>query len=217
MSRQQTSQGAPADDAGDPVQIDPATRFVEDEAYQERMYQARQSLNSCGASRVDVGHPDAAKAIVLISEGVIANLYDMFIGGDPSQFNFANFNMVQQETWDTISAASRSNVQIYPVDPRGLTMMGQEDIEIGGLAPGADGLGPKQLFQELQTSQANLRQLAEETGGVASGRNDFNQAFDRIVQENSSYYVLGYYSTNDRRDGRMRNISVRVAGHLIRR
>ena len=60
----------------------------------------------------------------------------MFMGGDPSQFNFANFNMVQQETWDTISAASRSNVQIYPVDPRGLTMMGQEDIEIGGLAPG---------------------------------------------------------------------------------
>jgi len=154
------------------------------------------------------------KAIVFISEGVDYNLYDMFTGGDPSQFNFSNFNMVQQETWDTISAASRSNVQIYPVDPRGLTMMGQEDIEIGGLAPGAYGLGPKQLFQELETSQANLRQLAEETGGVAFvGRNDFNQAFDRIVQENSSYYVLGYYSTNDRRDGKMRNISVRVAGY----
>ncbi len=62
--------------------------------------------------------------------------------------------MVQTETWDTISAASRSNVQIYPVDPRGLTTMGQEDIEIGGLAAGAYGLGPKQLLQELQTSQA---------------------------------------------------------------
>jgi VWFA-related protein len=215
MSRQQTSQGAPADDAGDPVQIDPATRFVEDEAYQERMYQARQSLNSLRSIAEWMSAIQGRrKAIVLISEGVDYNLYDMFTGGDPSQFNFANFNMVQQETWDTISAASRSNVQIYPVDPRGLTMMGQEDIEIGGLAPGAYGLGPKQLFQELQTSQANLRQLAEETGGVAFvGRNDFNQAFDRIVQENSSYYVLGYYSTNDRRDGRMRNISVRVAGH----
>ncbi len=60
------------------------------------------------------------------------------------------------------------------------------------MRPGAYGLGPKQLFQELETSQANLRQLAEETGGVAFvGRNDFNQAFDRIVQENSSYYVSG--------------------------
>ena len=215
MSRQQNPAGAPTDDTGDAIQIDPANRFVEDEAYQERMYQARQSLNSLRSIAEWMSAIQGRrKAIVFISEGVDYNLYDMFTGGDPNQFNFANFNMVQQETWDTISAASRSNVQIYPVDPRGLTMMGQEDIEIGGLAPGAYGLGPKQLFQELATSQANLRQLAEETGGVAFvGRNDFNQAFDRIVQENSSYYVLGYYSTNDRRDGKMRNITVRVAGY----
>ena len=69
-------------------------------------------------------------------------------------------------------------------------------------------------MQELQTSQQNLRMLAEETGGVAFvGRNDFDAAFDRIVQENSSYYVLGYYSTNERRDGKLRNITVRVAGY----
>ena len=146
MSRQQNAQGAPTDDAGDPIQIDPANRFVEDEAYQERMYQARQSLNSLRSIAEWMSAIQGRrKAIVFISEGVDYNLYDMFTGGDPSQFNFSNFNMVQQETWDTISAASRSNVQIYPVDPRGLTMMGQEDIEIGGLAPGAYGLGPKQL------------------------------------------------------------------------
>ena len=76
-------------------------------------------------------------------------------------------------------------------------------------------------MQELQTSQQNLRQLAEETGGVAFvGRNNFDDAFDRIVQENSSYYVLGYYSTNDRRDGKLRNITRArrgisgCAGHL---
>jgi len=215
MSRQATTEGAPANDAGDPITIDPSNRFVEDEAAQERMYQARQSLNSLrNIAEWMSAIQGRRKAIVFISEGVDYNLYDVFTGGDPSQFNFANFNMVQQETWDTISAASRSNVQIYPVDPRGLTTMGQEDIEIGGIAPGAYGLGPKQLFQELATSQANLRQLAEETGGVAFvGRNDFDQAFDRIVQENSSYYVLGYYSTNERRDGKLRNVNVRVAGY----
>ena len=61
--------------------------------------------------------------------------------------------------------------------------------------------GPSRCIQELQTSQMNLRQLAEETGGVAAvGTNDMNKAFDRIVQENSSYYVLGYYS--DQREAR---------------
>ena len=40
--------------------------------------------------------------------------------------------------------------------------------------------------------------------------NDFSNAFQRIVDENSSYYVLGYYPTNDRRDGRFRRIEVRL-------
>ena len=37
MSRSQTDQGAPADDAGEPTQIDPSNRYVEDEPAQERM------------------------------------------------------------------------------------------------------------------------------------------------------------------------------------
>ena len=53
--------------------------------------------------------------------------------------------------------------------------------------------------------------LATKTGGFAAvNRNDFAGAFDRIVRENSSYYVLGYYPTNERRDGRFRTLAVRV-------
>jgi hypothetical protein len=44
-------------------------------------------------------------------------------------------------------------------------------------------------------------------------RNDFQTAFQRIVDDNSSYYVMGYYSTNDRRDGRFRRIEVRLKNH----
>jgi VWFA-related protein len=215
MSREQSTQGTPTNDAGDPIQIDPGNRYIADESAAERMYQARQAMNSLRSIAEWMSTIQGRrKAIVFISEGVDYNVFDVFTGGAPEHFGFENFNMIQQETWDTISAASRSNVQIYPVDPRGLTTMGQEDIEIGGLAPGGYGLGPKQLFQELATSQANLRQLAEETGGVAFvGRNNFDEAFDRIVQENSTYYVLGYYSTNEKRDGKLRNIAVRVAGY----
>jgi VWFA-related protein len=215
MSRQIDAAGQPTNDAGDPITIDPTNRFVADERASERMFQTRQALNSLRSIAEWMSAIQGRrKAIIYVSEGVDYNLFDIFTGGDPSNFSFENFNMVQSETWDTVSAASRSNVQIYPVDPRGLTTMGQEDIEIGGLAPGGYGLGPRQLGQELQTSQQNLRLLAEETGGVAFvGRNNFDEAFDRIVQENSSYYVLGYYSTNERRDGKLRNVTVRVAGY----
>jgi VWFA-related protein len=215
MSRAMDASGRPIDDAGNPIAVDPSNRFVADDRATERMFQTRQALNSLRSiAEWMAAIQGRRKAIIYVSEGVDYNLFDIFTGGDPTNFNFENFNMVQTETWDTVSAASRSNVQIYPVDPRGLTTMGQEDIEIGGVAAGAYGLGPKQLMQELQTSQQNLRLLAEETGGVAFvGRNDFDAAFDRIVQENSSYYVLGYYSTNERRDGKLRTITVRVAGY----
>ncbi len=214
-SRDMDRTGQPIDDAGDPITIDPVNRYVADDRATERMFQTRQALNSLRSiSEWMSAIQGRRKAIIYISEGADYNLFDIFTGGDPSNFNFENFNMIQTETWDTVSAASRSNVQIYSVDPRGLSSMAQEDIEIGGLAPGAYNLGPKQLTQELQTSQDNLRLLSEETGGVAFvGRNNFDAAFDRIVQENSSYYVLGYYSTNDRRDGKLRNITVRVAGY----
>lgn len=214
-SRDMDGKGQPIDDAGDPMTIDPVNRYVTDDRATERMFQTRQALNSLRSIAEWMSAIQGRrKAIIYISEGADYNLFDIFTGGDPSNFSFENFNMIQTETWDTVSAASRSNVQIYSVDPRGLTSMAQEDIEIGGLAPGAYNLGPKQLAQELQTSQDNLRILSEETGGVAFvGRNNFDTAFDRIVQENSSYYVLGYYSTNDRRDGKLRNVTVRVAGY----
>ena len=40
--------------------------------------------------------------------------------------------------------------------------------------------------------------------------NGFDQALARVVQENSTYYVLGFSSNNGRRDGRYRRLEVRV-------
>ena len=63
------------------------------------------------------------------------------------------------------------------------------------------------MQNELRLSQQSLRVLAADTGGFAAvNQNDFNSAFDRIVRENSSYYLLGYYPTNDKRDGRFRKL-----------
>ncbi|HET9831567.1 MAG TPA: hypothetical protein VFP91_07655, partial [Vicinamibacterales bacterium] len=49
-------------------------------------------------------------------------------------------------------------------------------------------------------------------GGFAVvNTNRLANAFDRIVQENSSYYVLAYYPPNPKRDGKYHNINVRVS------
>jgi hypothetical protein len=67
------------------------------------------------------------------------------------------------------------------------------------------------IREELQRSQDSLRVLAEETGGFASlNTNAFASAFDRIVQRNSQYYVLGYAAPPHQQDGRFHSIDVRV-------
>jgi VWFA-related protein len=101
-----------------------------------------------------------------------------------------------------ITAATRGNVSIYPVDPRGLTTDGGGgDAEVAPEPAGASGLARLQ----------ELRALADATGGFAVvNTNTFDEAFTRIVRENSAYYVLGFTSTNERRDGRFRRLQVRV-------
>src|SRR5262245_5070557 len=57
----------------------------------------------------------------------------------------------------------------------------------------------------------NQAGIARVNGGFSlSESNSFDQAFTRIVRENSSYYVIGYSSSNDRRVGRYRKLQVRV-------
>jgi hypothetical protein len=53
--------------------------------------------------------------------------------------------------------------------------------------------------------------LSSDTGGKAFfDSNDFSPAFDRIQKDTSAYYVLGFHSTDLRRDGRYRRLSIKV-------
>src|SRR5204863_7529856 len=102
------------------------------------------------------------------------------------------------------------------VDPRGLTDGSEDSISVGQFADSDDpvagrGIGQSSLQNELRLSQDSLRQLSEQSGGFAAvNRNDLSTAFDRIVRDNSSYYVLAYYPPSDKRDGKFHKIEVRV-------
>lgn len=54
-----------------------------------------------------------------------------------------------------------------------------------------------------------MRALARVTGAAPIG-SDYEEGFRQIVEDNSVYYVLGYESSNIRRDGRFRRIKVRM-------
>ena len=101
-------------------------------------------------------------------------------------------------------AANRGNVSFYPVYARGLAVF---DAPIGPDPPPPAGVDRA----NLSTRQESLRFLAVNTDGFAIvNTNQINAGIDRVVSDLSSYYLIGYYSTNTKLDGKFRTISVRV-------
>ncbi len=171
----------------------------------ERGFQARSTIQSLkNLADAMAGVRGRRKALLYISEGIDYDIHDYF----NSRYALTLLDDVR----DTISAATRSNVNIYGIDPRGLTNLGDLAVEMAGLPDDPNQLiGFPSLQDELRISQDSLRVLSDETGGFAVvNTNDFPDAFERVVRENSSYYVLGYYPTNDKRDGKFRKIEVQV-------
>jgi VWFA-related protein len=190
--------------AGTPMAGDPAVDIDD----KERGYQARNTLNSIKNVAEYLGNiRGRRKAVVLFGEGIDYDITQMFSD------QMTEAQSVMDATREAIAAATRANVAIYGVDPRGL---GGEFDTLASVQSFPDdtslGLGMSSIFNEVRLSQDSLRVMADETGGFAAvNRNDFREAFQRIVDDNSSYYVMGYYSTNDRRDGRFRKIEVKLA------
>ncbi|HVZ21560.1 MAG TPA: VWA domain-containing protein [Vicinamibacterales bacterium] len=184
---------------------------------QERAYRARSAMNTIRKLAEFMANVRGRrKAMLLISEGVDYNIFDI-IG--PNVEDIANSQTlpapsaatsVLLDTRDAIAAATRGDVNIYAIDPRGLST-GAEDLITASDTFEDQGIGVSSLQSELRMSQDALRELADATGGFAAvNKNDLNGAFDRIVRENSTYYLLGYYPTNEKRDGKFRKVQVRL-------
>lgn len=105
---------------------------------------------------------------------------------------------------------SRADITLYAVDVRGLVAMDAQSIGTGLVGPAqADAVAAR--FQELNASVDGLYNLAVRTGGFALiNRNEFSRGFERIVEANSRYYVLGYASSYTRRDRVYRELDVKV-------
>ena len=111
-----------------------------------------------------------------------------------------------------IEDANRGNSSFYAVDPRGLAAW---DNPLGPARPPSIVADANMLRSRGET----LRTLAVATDGLAVlGSNDLDAGLKRISDDLTSYYLMGYYSTNVKLDGRFRSITVRVkrAGVRVR-
>ena len=119
-----------------------------------------------------------------------------------------------------INASVRANVAIYSVDARGLQAISPLGDATTGNYRGANSFNGAALQNNLDSNfntQEVMANLSADTGGKAFfDSNDFSPAFTRIQNDTSAYYVLGYHSTDLRRDGRYRRLSIKVDLHDVK-
>ena len=119
----------------------------------------------------------------------------------------------------TINAAIRNNVSFYPIDARGLVAAAPLGDATKG-SPGGSGLysGSSSRSQQssFQGQQETLYTLAADTGGKALlDNNDLSMGIQQAQKDISSYYILGYYSSNLNLDGRYRRIKLTVNNSAV--
>jgi VWFA-related protein len=138
--------------------------------------------------------PGGRKTMIFVSENIPVDPYQVmtYRGGRLGRM----FSAVDPEFIDAISYATRNSIAVYPIDPRGLTTTLSESGSFDTTA-----------LEE----RGNLQGLAELTGGFALvGSNNYAGAFERIIRESSTYYVLAFNSALEERDGRYVSLQVRV-------
>lgn len=128
-----------------------------------------------------------------------ASMYDC--DADRQRLGYMDNEVYFREILDD---ANRANASFYPIDPRGLPAF---DTPIGPDKPP----GVIADAAMLRTRHESLRTLATATDGIAVlNSNDIDRGLRRVAADLTSYYLIGYYSTNTKLDGRFRSIKVRV-------
>ncbi len=124
----------------------------------------------------------------------------------------------QAQLHATINAAVRAGVSFWPIDARGLVAQAPlGDATVGspgnvGMYSGASALAVTTSFQQ---SQDTLYALAADTGGKALlDNNDLTRGILEAERSISSYYVIGYYTTNIAQDGKFRRIKISLNANL---
>ena len=124
----------------------------------------------------------------------------------------------QAQLHATIDTAIRAGVSFWPIDARGLVAQAPlGDATVGspgniGMYTGASALA---VTNDFQQSQDTLYALAGDTGGKALL--DYNDLTKGIVEAQhavSSYYILGYYTSNSAQDGKFRRVNISLDAKL---
>ncbi len=155
------------------------------------------------AAKLLAGYPEK-KALMYFSSGITQSGMDN-----------------QAELVKLVNVAKKANVAIYPVDARGMTASapgGDATTKSGsgaslftGTATGSGGRGGGRGGAANDSAQETLSTMASDTGGkLFAEDNNLTLGMEQARDDIASYYILGYYSSNPKTDGKYRTVSVKL-------
>jgi VWFA-related protein len=129
----------------------------------------------------------------------------------------ASATQTTQDLNETTALAARANVVFYTIDPRGLDPIilnatDELDSDANFSTAVSDAVEGKR--SDFHESQDSLRDIALDTGGKFFGNNnDVTRGLDEMLEENSAYYMLGFYPASGKWDGKFHKVKVVVREH----
>jgi VWFA-related protein len=182
-----------------------------------------------------IAAPQRRKILLFVSPGITADPASASTptlagqrNGPTMALKEANASLVK-EMPELFRRMQLANVTIYPVDPCGLGGLEQYVLRVasgisalryatGPLPSDYDWVAPLQppppsdLARHLATLGTDfVLAAASNTGGRAIvNTNDFAPGIDRIFEENSQFYLIGYASATRHRPGSLHRLQVRV-------
>ncbi|HJS58676.1 MAG TPA: VWA domain-containing protein [Vicinamibacteria bacterium] len=170
----------------------PLIRAKATQVYDEAARAAVASLEVIKRAVAALGTQRGRKAVLVLSEGFF-------------------HDTTRTELRELVTAARQANAVLYFFDARGRS---------GPNAPDSQAENWRILEErDRALTAANFARDAEgtesaayDTGGrVVKGTDDLASAMLQVVSESRTYYLLGYVSSNPKRDGKFRKIEVSVA------
>ncbi|MGO4516842.1 VWA domain-containing protein [Terriglobus sp. 2YAB30_2] len=186
-------QGMAGDNSGDDTS-DPGAAFGQDDA-EFNIFNTDRQLAALQTAAEMLGRLSEKKSLLYFGSGLSLNGLN---------------NQAQMHA--TTNAAIRAGVSFWPIDARGLVatppMGDATQSSPGGLAMYTGASATSVTNMRVQ-SQDTLYALASDTGGKALlDNNDLTRGIRNAQEAMSSYYLLGYYTTNGEKDGKFRRIKI---------
>ncbi len=137
----------------------------------------------------------------------------LYFSGGLSRQGIENQASIRSATNECVKA----NTALYAVDTRGLQALAPVGDASRGSIRGTSAYSGRAMQSQLDanfSSQETLGTLASDTGGkLFVDSNDFAPAFQQVQHDTEAYYIVGFRSTNSRRDGSYRHLTIALVNH----